>query len=137
MGGLPDHFFNFCVTAHALRDWIKKIPDFPADLNIHEKCNKFPELEACRDIANSNKHFNFEPKPKTKSAVIGGSKVIKVYENANGEIKATEPIESIEISIVIEGEPIRESHEFMDRVIKIWKSILNEFSVPFESIYDK
>jgi hypothetical protein len=130
-----DHFFNFCVTAHALRDWFKKTPDFPIDLDIHKKCNIYPELEACRDIANSNKHFNFEPKPKTKGAIIGVSKVVDVFENENGDLKVTEPRGSIEMFIEIEGEPIRESHEFMDKVIEIWRSILDEFSIQFESIY--
>lgn len=132
-----DHFFNFCITAHALRDWIKRAPTYSSDIDIHDKCNAFPELEACRDIANSNKHFDFnEPKKKTKGAIVGGSSVVDVYEKENGELVATEPRESIEISIVIEGEPIRESHQFMDRVIKIWQSILNEYSIPFESIYN-
>jgi hypothetical protein len=49
-------FFNYCVTAHSIRDWIKKDPNFKFDKSeIHDICNKFPELEACRDIANSNK----------------------------------------------------------------------------------
>ena len=131
-----DHFFNFCITAHALRDWIKKAPSYNTKIDIHAKCNSFPELEACRDIANSNKHYEFnELKKKTRGAVVGGSSVIDVYENENGELVTTGPRESIEISIVIEGEPIRDSHDFMDRVIKIWQSILSEYSIPFESIY--
>lgn len=132
-----DHFFNFCVTAHALRDWLKSDKRFPDGVDIHAKCNVYPELEACRDIANSNKHFNYEPRPKTKGAVVGGSKVVDVYEKPDGELHVTEPRESIEISVVIEGEPIRESHEFMDRVIKIWLSILQEYSIPFQSIYEE
>lgn len=132
-----DHFFNFCVTAHALRDWVKKHPNFPAELDVHEKCNKFPELAACRDIANSNKHFNFEPTRVAKGAVISRSNVVDVYEDKNGDLQVADPRESIEISIVIEGEPIQESHQFMKRVIDTWSGLLKEFNIPFESIYER
>ncbi len=36
-----DHFFNFCITAHALRDWLKKAPTYDTKTDIHKKCNTF------------------------------------------------------------------------------------------------
>src|SRR5262245_35593866 len=64
-----DHFFNFCVTAHSLRDYyfkrrrIRKNAQAP----YHTLWNKNPALVAVRDIANSTKHFTLWSKPKTKS----------------------------------------------------------------------
>jgi hypothetical protein len=132
-----DHFFNFCVTAHALRDWVKKSPNFPAGLDIHKKCNGYPELAACRDIANSNKHFDFESTRFARGAVISRSSVADVFEDKHGALHITDPRESIEISIAIDGEPIQDSYQFMQRVINIWSGFLNEFDIPFESIFGR
>ena len=130
-----DHFFNFCVTAHALRDWVGKSPEFPGNVDIHAICNAYPELQACREIANLNKHFSFEKIKKTRGVVVGRSKAVDVFENKDGEVYLSDPREIIEISIVIDGEPIRESNEFMGRVIKIWLAILNKYAIPFQSIH--
>ena len=132
-----DHFFNFCVTAHALRDWVKKHPSFPVDLDVHEKCNGYSELAACRDIANSNKHFNFESTRITKEAVISPSSVADVYEDRNGELDVADARVRFVISFVIEGEQIQESYQFMKKVIDTWSGLLKEFNIPFESIYER
>jgi len=92
------------VTAHALRDWIGKHPNSPIDLDDHEKCNGYPELAACRDIANSNKHFYFESTRITKGTVISRSMVVDVYEDRIGELQFVYPRESIEISTIVVGE---------------------------------
>lgn len=54
-----DHFFNYCITSHALRDWcIKYLNLQGADKNnFHTEMNLLKYLGECRDIANSSKHF--------------------------------------------------------------------------------
>ena len=55
-----DHFFNFCVTAHAMRDYcleylckLTKSDKQP----FHDAWNAVPSLVAAMEIANSAKHF--------------------------------------------------------------------------------
>jgi len=51
-----DHLFNYCITAHSLRDWCIKYLSIPKN-EFHEVCNNYERLQWCRDIANSSKHF--------------------------------------------------------------------------------
>jgi hypothetical protein len=64
---LCDNFFDFCVTAHALRDWVIKEHSCALSANgVHDTCNSCEVLQMCRDIANANKHFGLkEDKEKT------------------------------------------------------------------------
>jgi hypothetical protein len=65
-----DHFFNYCVTAHSLRDWCikhlnlhgKDLSDFHSDMNSKEFFSE------CRDIANSSKHFGLDNKVSSVTA---------------------------------------------------------------------
>lgn len=134
-----DHFFNFCVTAHSIRDWVINSEGLKnKDLqNFHERCNKFQELAACRDIANANKHFALEENRNSvaKGAVVSRSSVLDVFEDANGRLFASEPRETIELSVVIDGRPPQESHQFSRLVINAWEEIFKEFGISFQSIY--
>ncbi|PSU84936.1 hypothetical protein CTM93_05940 [Photobacterium phosphoreum] len=56
---VADHLFNFCITAHSLRDWCIKYTNANAS-EFHEFCNKYEHIKWCRDIANSSKHFGLD-----------------------------------------------------------------------------
>jgi hypothetical protein len=131
-----DHFFNFCVTAHSIRDWV--IHTVNVDKNIlHQRCNQVKELAACRDIANANKHFSLEVgrNEVSRGAVISRSSVVDVFENVNGEVEVSMPRETIELFIVIEGQPPQESHQFTRKIIEAWTAIFNELEIPVQSIH--
>lgn len=132
-----DHFFNFCVTAHSIRDWVIKSEGLTNKQNFHDRCNEFQELAACRDIANANKHFELEERRNlvAKGAVVSRSSVLDVFEDANGRLFASEPRETIELSVVIDGRPPQESSQFSRLVIDAWEEIFKEYGISFQSIY--
>ena len=134
-----DHFFNFCVTAHSIRDWVINSEGLKnKDLeNFHTRCNKVQELAACRDIANANKHFSLTENrnPVARGAVVSRSSVVDMFRDADGLFFASEPRETIELSVVINGRPTQESHQFTRLVINAWEEIFKEFGISFQSIY--
>ncbi|MBE0378318.1 hypothetical protein [Pseudoalteromonas prydzensis] len=82
---VADHFLNFCITAHSLRDWCIKEKSIPQQ-SLHDYCNKSIYLEHCRDIANSSKHFGL--RSGSGSTVQQVSNDIAKFQtiNSNGEI---------------------------------------------------
>lgn len=132
-----DHFFNFCVTAHSLRDWLIHSKNAPKQ-SVHDRCNSVAELAACRDIANASKHFALDvgSKAVAKGAVVSRSSVVDIFEDGSGNYHVSAPRETIDICLVIEGQRPQESHQFTGAVIAAWKAILNESNVPYRSIYD-
>lgn len=131
-----DHFFNFCVTAHSMRDWvIHSYGALPQD--VHDRCNQVDELAACRDIANASKHFSLKADSKqvARGAVVSRSSVVDVFEDAIGKYHVSEPRETIDISLVIEGHRPQESHQFARAVIEAGEAIFKELNLPYASIY--
>ena len=57
---IKDHIFNFCITAHSLRDWSIKHLNLSDKKAFHEQCNQYEVLQYCRDIANCTKHFKLD-----------------------------------------------------------------------------
>lgn len=131
-----DHFFNFCITAHSLRDWIINSQSAERQL-VHNRCNQISELAACRDIANASKHFalKVDHNAIAKGAAVTPSKVVDVFEGAGGAYRVSQPRDTIDISLAIEGRPLQESHQFTHTVIAAWKTIFEEFGLSFKSIY--
>ncbi len=57
---LADHFFNFCITAFSIRDWLKNSNSCSFDeVKNYLEGNEF--LSACRDICNTSKHYELLP----------------------------------------------------------------------------
>lgn len=131
-----DHFFNFCVTAHSLRDWVIHSQNAEKQ-SVHDRCNQVSVLAACRDIANASKHFilKVDQKPVAKGAVVSRSSVVDVFEGAGGNHRVSQPRDTIDIYLVIEGHSPQESHQFTRAVVTAWCEIFNEFGLPFQSIY--
>ncbi|MGI2141632.1 hypothetical protein [Shewanella baltica] len=69
---LTDHFFNFSVTAHSIRDWCIKYQNQQATKKtLNQQWDKQPFLVIAKDIANSVKHFGidlYQPKLKESEA---------------------------------------------------------------------
>jgi hypothetical protein len=120
-----DFFFNFCITAHSLRDWMKKTDGFDSSTHdIHEICNEYPALEACRDIANSHKHFDFETERKTPNVTITTSKMVDVYQREDGHIHLTPPRDNVDIGVILSDCEILGLWEFMGNVVNAWDTII-------------
>jgi hypothetical protein len=59
MRRLRDEVFDFSVTAYHVRDWVKSLhPHLESHVVSLFSSNRM--LQACRDIANSNKHFELD-----------------------------------------------------------------------------
>lgn len=125
-----DSFFDFCVTSHSLRDWIKKDMRFIfPEGDIHSICNQFSELKACRDIANSNKHFDFNTKRDTQAAYQTVTPMVDIFLNSrNGKI-STKERDNIDIVVLLDDGNIMGLWEFMDNVLKIWREVFLRCSI--------
>lgn len=69
---LTDHFFNFSVTAHSIRDWCIKYQGKQAiKKKLNQHWDEQPFLAIAKDIANSVKHFGidfYQPQLKESEA---------------------------------------------------------------------
>lgn len=93
-----DHFFNFCVTAHAMRDFYleeKRILQGSKRAQaLHMAWNADPLLVAVKEVANLSKHFQLRdrgtkaPTPtKTRRLVQRQGEMVDIYINPAGDIK--------------------------------------------------
>lgn len=125
---LCDNFFDFCVTAHALRDWVIKENSCELSENaVHDTCNSYEVLQMCRDIANANKHFGLnkdkEKTKKTYSVFVSSSTMIDFYEDlSNGSISRVMR-DNLDIAIMSKNGVIYGIWEFADKVEESWKEV--------------
>ncbi len=52
---IADSIFNFCVTGHSIKDWVKH-ENHTAGASVESHITTTPVLAACADIGNSSKH---------------------------------------------------------------------------------
>lgn len=128
-----DHFYNFCITASSLRDYVlhylkKKTEQEKQPYYL--KWSKVSCLIAVRDIANISKHFVLKYKQKTKAVKKSNSNVISIFIDSNGKIKNIK--ENVPDYKII-WEDGRESHlyKFTQEVIDFWKKYLADIGVNY------
>ena len=133
-----DHFFNFCVTAHSMRDYclehLGKVED--ADKRpLHELWNKDPSLVAAQEVANSSKHFVLRsPKtkqvkvPATKAVRIGKAKYMSVYQQSDGALHL-EPTVRSEVRVELSDGQTLPLYAFTAYVLKYWRTYLASIGV--------
>jgi hypothetical protein len=128
-----DHFFNFCVTAHSMRDY------FLERLGMIEKSDRQPFedqwakeslLVAAADIANSTKHFvlrsprTLSPRTVTTKRVgLRKSEFVNIYMNDRGEIRTVPTLAHDMIITVSDGQKY-DLYKFMIDVLDYWRSFL-------------
>jgi hypothetical protein len=80
---LVDHFFNFSVTAHSLRDWcIKQQNKINQKKELNQSWDKENYLVIAKDIANSVKHFGITYYlPDVKNSDTETSKTVSFENN--------------------------------------------------------
>ena len=145
-----DHFFNFCVTAHSLRDYFlehRRLPDPVSVSDYHALWNGESQLVAVAEIANLSKHFQLRDRgtrkpriPKTRHLVHKLSEVVDVYVSPGGEF-STIPRSARDISITTSGGTRYDLWEFQIDVLDYWREFLrgNGFRVyrqPLEQMLD-
>lgn len=124
-----DFLFDFVITSHSLRDWIRKDSRYQRPHNeIHEVCNQYPVLEACRDLANSHKHFDFTTQKPTRSAHKAMLPMFDFYFDDNGHMSAEEH-DYPTIAVLLSNGNTVGLCEFMDMVMKAWNTIFAGFGM--------
>lgn len=129
-----DHFFNFCVTAHAMRDFYleeKGIPQRSTRAQVlHTTWNADPLLVAAREIANLSKHFRLRdrrtnsPTPsKTRRLVRRQGEMVDIYIDRAGDIRAI-PRPSPEIRVTLSDGTRYDLWEFVIDVTEVWREFL-------------
>jgi len=129
-----DHFFNFCVTAHSLRDYYlerigktKRSDRQPFD----QQWSREPLLVAVADIANSAKHFTLRDRrthaprtPATKRVGLKTSQFVDLYVNADGETQAVR-VRAPDVSVTVAGGATYDLYTFMTGVLQYWRTFLS------------
>ena len=122
-----DRFFNFCITAHSLRDWIIKSSGLNEN-TVHEYCNTFNSLKMCRDIANANKHFGLRPE-KISSVSAVNKKELSYHPMAPGEIDPKTIIRKPSLDVLDQNGNKINLKTFMDNSIEAWVNVFDHFSI--------
>lgn len=125
-----DRFFNFCITAHSLRDWVIKSGDLDENA-VHNYCNKFDSLRMCRDIANANKHFGLHPE-KISSVSAIDKKELSYHPMAPGEIDPKTIIKKPSLEVLDQNGNKINLKSFMDNSIEAWVNVFDHFSITRE-----
>lgn len=126
-----DHFFNFCVTAQALRDWcIKylKLIDQKEKEIFHEEINKHKYFKECRDLANSSKHFTLT---KDNSSVISTKTLFSEFRPLTGFDNSNylPSKEKLDINIILSDETVC-LFEFLHFIALGWIEIFKIKKIP-------
>jgi hypothetical protein len=133
-----DHFFNFCVTAHAMRDYVlERLGKIQARDKepFHAQWNTEPLLVAVRDIANSSKHFELRDRTSGQRKAAATmrvrhrkSKFIEVYTNGEGrfDLVATE---GQDISVKLSDGTTLPLHEFTHGIMNYWRDYLRQHGI--------
>lgn len=138
-----DHFYNFCVTSNALKDYFfewKKILPTNAGAEqrkpFFEVWNTVPELVAATEIANTMKHFvlrDQQGNPKMSKARVvrkARSTVVHVFLKPDGALKAVRDRNHPSITIEMATGQRFKLYEFMDAVLGYWRKFLLAEGVP-------
>jgi hypothetical protein len=81
-------FFNYCVTAHSLRNWCIKCLklDNKDKEAFHTEMNLIKYFGECRDIANSSKHFGLGSGLSTVAAATTTESDFVVLTGGNAQV---------------------------------------------------
>jgi hypothetical protein len=130
-----DHFFNFCVTAHSLRDYLlEDLGKFTNDDKkpFHQDWDAKPLLVAVGEIANMSKHFRLRhgrdgtPKVvRTQGVVQTNSDFVMVYLDAGGRLSAVQR-KAADIDLILSDGSQFSLHEFTDSVLTYWRTRLKQ-----------
>lgn len=129
-----DYFFNYCVTAHALRDWcIKYLKLSETDKSaFHAEMNLIKYFPECRDIANSSKHFGINSKA---ACVSGASLTESEFAILTGGKNTDECdlVKSPDISISLADGTQIDLFEFLHYTANSWIEVLKNKAIPINS----
>ena len=134
-----DHFYNFCITAHSLRDYFLEHKGWGGDRENrkkhsaeregqHTEWNSHEVLRAVKEIANSAKHFSLDRPPQTEATEETTGVAVDVYV-AGGELSCVEAVIPDFVVTMASGEKYR-LWEIMSDVSEYWRQFPTETGIP-------
>jgi hypothetical protein len=129
-----DHFFNFCVTGHSLRDYLLE------DLGKHKQLEKAPFhdvwdndafLVAVAEIANSSKHFRLRrangalKTVRTREVAQTMNDFVDIYRDGEGRLSAVQ-VKKADIEVVLSDGRRFALYEFTASVLAYWSNRLEQ-----------
>ena len=120
-----DHFFNFSVTAHSLREYYFAHQGTPpaSQTAYHDLWNQEPVLVAVREIANRSKHFTLRRPARTRGLRAQQADFVDVYLSGDRRVFLA-PREAPSISICVDDGSRFELWEFTSAALRIWRHFL-------------
>lgn len=146
---LTDHFFNFSVTAHSLRDWYIKFANLQSQKKqLNNIWDQNPTLVVAKDVANSVKHFGitlYTPSLSGSSVSSTGfvaftygedipAKMEKAREDENFRKSETQPRPSYLIKFT-DGTDI-DLTDYVFKTTQYWVEYFDKNKVPRDTRYD-
>ncbi len=119
-----DHFYNFCVTAWSMADYLAK-----AGKADHVRWLAVPEIAAARDVANTVKHFTLDYAAKTAAVRSGVFSVIKFFKQRGRSRLAIRDDTAPSLTVEMSDGTKFEMWKFMELVIAYWKSELSRYGI--------
>lgn len=146
---LSDHFFNFSVTAHSLRDWCLKFQNIQSQKKqANEAWDKHLFLVVAKDIANSVKHFGIDLyTPSLAGSAVSstdfveftfGEDVSAKMERAHSDEEFRRLVSQSRPSFLItfsDGSSV-DLTDYAFRTINYWIGYFDENNVPRDLRYD-
>ena len=133
-----DHFYNFCITAHSLRDYLLERlnkTSFADRQAFEDRWSQVPVLVSVSEIANTAKHFQLrkrsgDPKsPRTRKVVRAHTTMYDVYLNEHKEVQVVPRLKVPTLNIWnLDGSGF-DLYTFMDEVEKYWKAELKSHGI--------
>lgn len=142
---LTDHFFNFSVTAHSIRDWcIKFQSPRLSKQKLNREWDKKPFLAIAKDIANSVKHFGIDyytPKLKGSEAQTAGfidissaEEIAKLLSDQDYRESQSRPRPSY-LVLFEDGEECS-LNSYVQETVVFWLRYFDQYEIPREQAVD-
>lgn len=142
---LTDHFFNFSVTAHSIRDWCIKYQGQQAlKKKLDQLWDKEPFLAIAKDIANSVKHFGIDRyQPQLKESETQTTNIVEFCVGENISEKLQKAVNDKEFresegqdkpSYLVRFEDGTEVTltDYVFKTVTFWVSYFDQNSIPRE-----
>jgi hypothetical protein len=146
-----DHFYNFCISALAMKDSILNHFGKKTDSEktpYYDEWSKHPCLMAATEIANTAKHMSLErwdiktkelklKEPKTKNVIRSSTSIVNVYEDDQGNIFTGIDDNYPDYKVILENGKELSLHEFTENVIGYWRDYLSRSGIVYKKQDDE
>lgn len=128
-----DHFYNFCITAHSLRDHFLERLGKVSPVDRQPFVNAWQQdlnIVAIADIANTAKHFvlrSHSGQPRAAKTQKVGAATTRLFDfllTASGSIKVQKRTGVRTFVVILEDGRRLEMYSFMHAVLEYWKGML-------------